>query len=113
MGRRDKVYDGATADASADSNKILVIDHEVKLIYVKCNHATEDIQYQIEVYADSRDPTDSQHTLLTWRFLAAGDTAIHKTTDPWDKIWVSFKNNTPGSASSAVIWINSGTYRRG
>ena len=113
MGRRDKVYDGATADASADSNIVKVLDYETKLIYIKNNHLTNDILYQIEAYADSRDTADSQHTLLTWRLLVAGDTAIHKTTDPWDELWVSFKNNSAGNHATCKIWINASVYRRG
>lgn len=113
MGRRDKVFDAATANASANSNIINIIDHDTKLIYIKNNHVSNDILYQIEVYADSRDTTDSQHTLLTWTKLDSGDTAIHKTTDPWDQIFVSVKNNSAGDHASAVIWINSSGYRRG
>jgi len=113
VGRRDKVFDAATADAATDSNIINVIDYVDKLIYIKCNHASKDIQYRIMVYADSRDTGDSGHVLLGWRKLGFGETTIHKTTDAWDQIYLQFKNDSAGNNSSAVAWINCVRYSRG
>ncbi len=107
-GVRNKVVDTTTADASADSNTIKCIDYETKLIFIKNNHGSNGIQYQITAYADGRDTTDSAHILRTWTVITAGNTVIHKTMDPWDTIKISYKNQTGSSNASIVAWINMG-----
>ena len=110
MGKRYKVFDGATADAATSTQVAKVIHYKTKLIFIKNNHATKGIQYQINAYADDRDKTDSGHTLLTYTSLAAGGTIIYKTTDPWDALYVNVKNDAAGNNATAVIWINGSRY---
>ena len=113
MGRRIKVFDGATVDAATVTTIVDCLHHDITLIYVKCNHASKSIKYRVDAYADKRDTTDSAHNLLAWTVLAFGDTAIHKTTDPWDQVYLQVKNDSAGNDSSAVVWINGGGYQRG
>ena len=108
MGLRYKVFDSATVDAATATAKAKVLDWGTKLIFIKNNHATNGISYQINAEADSRDTVDSSHTLLAYTTLAAGKTIIYKTTDPWDTLYVNVKNAVGSSHASAVIWINGG-----
>ena len=110
MGYRNKAFDGATVDAATASIVVKVLHWGTKLVFIKNNHASNSIQYQINAYADDRDTTDSGHTLLAYTTLAAGATIIYKTTDPWDSLYVNVKNASGGNHASAVIWINGGKY---
>lgn len=113
MGRRDKVFDAATANAEALSNKVSVLHYFNKFIYIKNNHASNGIQYEVRAYADARDTTDSAYILQTWTILSAGEQIIHKTEDPWDQVYVAVKNESTGANASAVVWINCGGFERG
>lgn len=113
MGRRNKIFDGVTVDDSTASYAYSLINYDTTFIYIKNNHGSNSIQYQVTGYADYRDPIDSAHILQTWLSLASGNTSILKTTDPWDVIKIEVKNASVGDDSSAVIWVNSGGYHRG
>jgi len=107
-GVRYKVWDGATSDSYQATQKPKCLGWRVKLIYIKNNHGSNSIAYKIYGEADSRDTADSTHLLLGETTLAAGGTAIYRTEDPWDSVYVSVKNASAGSDASAVIWINGG-----
>jgi len=109
MGYRDKIFDGVTADAATSSSVAKILRWGTKLIFIKNNHETNGIQYQINVYADYRDTTDSGHTLKAYTALAAGNSIIYKTKDPWDAIYINVKNDSPGNNASAAIWVNGGS----
>lgn len=108
MGIRFKVFDQATTDNFVNSTKAKVLNWGTKLIYIKNNHGSNGVTYQIIAEADSRDTTDSTHTLLGSTNISAGGTIIYKTTDPWDVLYVKLQNQTGGNNATAVAWINGG-----
>jgi len=112
MGRRDVILSGNLADAETSSPNIKVLDYQTKIIFVKCTHGSNNMQFRVLGYFDGRDTTNSVRTILGWTFLDFGDSILLKTTDPYDEIEVEAKNASAGNNSSTKIWLNSGGFLR-
>lgn len=90
----------------SDPKKVIIIDCQKVLIFLKNTHSSNSLTYKIVAYMDSDDLADSSNVLVDETVLAAGAVAVYALTDPYDAIALYWKNTVAGENATVKAWVN-------